>query len=135
MNSWALGYMIQYSSSSVTMGNLRQDMPTLGLNNVHVYDIMHSAYCKDQQCQKQCVSKIDRIGSGTNVELCNKIRKVLIFTVFTYLGSERVEGVWVNILSWKNCKMKKLWINLLQTADNNLNYEWITNWIIEEPVM
>lgn len=33
-------------------GNLRQDRPTLGLNNVHVYDIMHSAYCKDQQCQK-----------------------------------------------------------------------------------
>lgn len=95
--------MHQYSTTSVSynglQGNPRQDMSTLGLNNVHIYDIMHSAYCKDQQCQKQCVSNIDRIGSGTNFELCNKIRKVLIFTVFTYFGSERVEGVCVNILS------------------------------------
>ena len=49
--------MHQYSTTSVNynglQGNLRQDMPTLGLNNVYdVYDIMHSAYCKDQQCQK-----------------------------------------------------------------------------------
>lgn len=66
--------MHQYSTTSVSynglQGNLRQDMRTLGLNNVHIYDIMHSAYCKDQQCQKQCVSNVDRIGSGTNFELC-----------------------------------------------------------------
>ena len=111
--NWTLELWVTCSNTLLlqlqwAQGNLRQDRPTLGLNNVHIYDIMHSAYCKDQQCQKQCVSNVDRIGSGTNFELCNKIRKVLIFTVFTYFGSERVEGVCVNILSWKNCKIKKL---------------------------